>query len=286
MAASKSKKKIFSALGVLLIFNILAWIAVSEIARAKTLEVIFFDIGQGDAAFIETPKGHQILIDGGPGSQILEKLGKQMPFYDRSIDLIILTHPEKDHMSGLIEVLKRYKVDCILWTGIKREAPELEEWLRLIEEKGIKTEIAVSGQKIKMGNVEFDILSPFENLSGEAVKNVNDTSIVLKMLFGNDSFLFTGDISVVVEAALLKEGADIDSDVLKVSHHGSKNSNLESFIWEVSPEISVISSAKNNSYGHPHLEVLEVLSKFGIKILRTDLEGDIKIYSDGNTFKN
>lgn len=131
-----ASKKIFIFLGALLILNVLAWSVVFDLSQQKFLEVDFFDVGQGDAIFIETPKGQQILIDGGPDSKILEKLGKEIPFWDRDIDLIILSHPEADHLLGLLEVLEKYKVENILWTGIKRNTSEYEEWQRLIKEEG------------------------------------------------------------------------------------------------------------------------------------------------------
>jgi len=277
------KNFIYFILALLICFNILAWQAVSDLNKPQLLEVIFLDIGQGDAIFIETPQQHQILIDGGPSSKILEKLGKNLPFWDRTIDLVILTHPEKDHLSGLIEVLKRYKIENILWTGIKRDTPEYNEWLKLIKKEGAKIFIAKAGQKIVAQKSIFQILNPSENLEGETIKNSNDTSIVIKLVFGENSFLFTGDISKSVEKKFLNEKVDIDSDVLKVGHHGSKTSSSEDFLAVVSPIISVISSGKNNSYGHPHQEVLDTLGRYG-RILRTDLDGDIKIISNGENY--
>jgi competence protein ComEC len=276
----KAKNFIYSILGFLFFLNILAWLAVYDLKGPQLLEVNFFDVGQGDAIFIEGPQRHQILIDGGSSSIILEKLAKEMPFWDRTIDLVVLTHPEKDHLAGLIEVLKRYKVENILWTGIIRDTPEFKEWEKLIENEGAEIFIAKSGQKIAC-EFSLDVLYPFENLEGQELKDSNNTSIVAKLIFGENSFLFTGDAYKSVERELLAKEIDIDSDILKVAHHGSKTSSSEEFIAEVSPETAVISVGKNNTYGHPHQEVLDTLKKYGIKILRTDLEGDIKIFSDG-----
>ena len=286
------KKFIFSILAFLFLFNVLAWLVVFELAKPKFLEVIFFDIGQGDAIFIVTPQKHQILIDGGPDSTILEKLAKEMPFWARSIDLLILTHPEKDHLFGLIEVLKRYRVENILWTGVLRDTSGYKEWTNLLEKEEAKIFIARAGQKIKWSRTILDhleILYPFEILEGKEFKNTNDTSIVAKLVFGEISFLFTGDAGKSVENELIgeyslsnwPEFAILDSDVLKVGHHGSKTSTGDEFVQQVSPKIAVISAGKGNPYGHPHQEVLEVLEKYGIKILRTDLDGDIKIFFDG-----
>jgi competence protein ComEC len=281
-----ASKKVFIFLGILFALNILVWSVVFDFSQQKFLEVNFFDIGQGDAIFIETPQSQQVLIDGGPGSGILEKLGKEMPFWDRDIDLIILTHPEADHLSGLIEVLKKYKVQNILWTGVVRDTPEYREWEELIKEEGAKIFIASSGQKIKMTNgISIDILFPFESAEGKEFENSNDTSIVSRLAAGYNSFIFTGDISEIAEKEIISKTIDIDSDVLKISHHGSKTSSSEEFLKEVSPEIAVISVGKDNFYGHPTQEVLENLNKYGIKVLRTDEAGDIKIISDGKIIK-
>ncbi len=253
------------------------------------LRVVFFDVGQGDSIFIETPYKHQILIDGGPDSRILEKLNKEMPFWDKTIDLVILTHPEKDHLKGLLKVLERYKVEQILWTGVIHKTADYDKWKELIKKEKARITIAQAPQKIKAGKVFLDVLYPFENLEGEEFKDSNDTSIVSRLIFGNSSFLFTGDITKSAEKKILfrcREKADcfLDSDILKVAHHGSKTSTSEEFLREVSPEIAVISCGKNNPYHHPHQEVLKNLKDFAKKVLRTDQQGDIKISSNGGNY--
>jgi len=294
--ASQNKKLVIGILLSLLVFNILAWGAVFSLSGNKNLKVIFFDVGQGDAIFIEAPNGQQILVDGGPDSTILEKLGKEIPFWDRTIDLIILTHPEKDHMQGLLDVLKRYEVENILWTGVARDTPEFQEWMRLINEEktqeGAEITIARAGQKICIGNcsrndferVRFDVLFPFDSLESQESKNSNDSSIIVRLNYRDKSFLFLGDASVATEKKLIEKGISVDSDILKVGHHGSKTSSDDKFIAEVSPEAAVISVGKDNKYGHPHKEVLDTLGKYGIKIFRTDNDGDIKIISDGKNY--
>lgn len=278
----RNKKLLYFILIGLVCLNLIAWVVVFDLSRPQVLEVVFFDVGQGDSIFIETPQGHQILIDGGPGLTVLEKLGQEMPFYDRTIDLIILTHPEHDHLFGLLEVLKSYHVENILWTGVVRETAEWQEWVRLIEKEGAEIRIAEAGQKIILQDdplIFMKILHPFENLEGQEVKNANDTSIVANLVFGDVSFLFTGDIAKKIEQQLI-----VDSDILKVAHHGSKTSSSLEFLEIVSPELAVITVGEN-SYGHPHPEVLANLEQFGIYVLRTDINGDIKIVSDGNNFK-
>ena len=287
-----AKKWVFGILAFLFCLNILAWAVVYDLSKPQLLEVNFFDVGQGDAIFIETPYHHQILIDGGPGSTILEKLSGEISFWDRTLDLIILTHPEHDHLGGLIEVLKKYKVENILWTGVLRDTAEYQVWQKLIQEEkakeGAKIEIAQAGQKITSAGsnlaarkIFIEILYPFENLEGKKVKNTNNTSIILRLISEEHSFFFTGDAYKSVERKLIKSGQEIDSDVLKVGHHGSKTSSDEEFIQAVSPEIAVIQCGRDNPYGHPYPETLETFKKYDIEVLRTDINGDIKIFSDG-----
>ncbi|MFH1714074.1 MAG: ComEC/Rec2 family competence protein [Candidatus Nealsonbacteria bacterium] len=278
-----TKKNLFSfILIVIFILNLFAWSKVYFLLQPETVKVLFFDVGQGDSIFIETPEGHQMLIDGGPGIAVLEKLGKVMPFWDRTIDLVILTHPEYDHLSGILEVLKNYKVENILWTGVKRDTAEFQEWLGLIKEEGANIYIAQAGQRISWGTFEkekeyLDVLFPLDNLEGRELKSANNSSVVIKLVFWENEFLFTSDIEAVIERKLLREGVDVNSDVLKVAHHGSKTSSLAEFIEKVSPEVAVIQVGSENFYGHPATETLEVLENYGINIFRTDLQGDIKL---------
>jgi len=283
----KSNRFVFAILGLLIFLNILAWLTVYDLNQPQLLEVNFFDVGQGDAIFIEDQKLHQVLIDGGPDSTVLEKLGKEIPSWDNTLDLIILTHPEKDHLAGLIEVLKRYKVENILWTGVVRDTAEYKEWKKLIEEEGAKIFIAKAGQKIHSSAKNFgaEILYPLESLEGKTLEDSNNTSIIIRLVFGENSFLFTGDAYQSAERELIQREVNIDSDVLKVGHHGSKTSSSEEFIEKVSPEIAVIPAGKDNPYGHPYPEVLETLARYGIRILRTDLDGDIKIVSNGESLR-
>ena len=262
----------------------MAWFFVWKANKAKFLEVSFFDVGQGDAILIETPQGHQILIDGGPDSTILEKLKKEMPFWDRSIDIVILTHPESDHLTGLIEVLKRYKVDFIIWTGVKRETKKWYLWKEVLEkekEEGAKVVLGKAGQKIMASETSIFIIYPFENLEEKLIKDSNNTSIVSKLVYGESTFLFTGDIYQKAEKEILEKNYNLSANVLKVAHHGSKSSSSRDFIENVSPRWATISVGKNNPYHHPHPEVLKILKEAGVKVLRTDEKGDIKFFSDG-----
>lgn len=261
---------------------ILVWLAVFTRGQNPFLEVDFFDVGQGDAIFIEAPNGNQILIDGGPDDTILEKLGEEMPFHDRSIDLVILTHPEQDHINGLVEVLKNYHIEHILYTGVVRDTSAYKEWSRLIREKNIPLTIAQAGQVIYLSpQIKLYILWPSQDLSGQRLKNNNNASIVIRLVYGQAEFLFTGDIEKETERELVARGIDLTSDVLKIPHHGSKTSTTEDFLSKVNPKVAVILAGQKNPYGHPHPSVLERLE--GIKVYGTYKDGDVEILSDGQS---
>jgi len=274
-------KKSFFILFILLILNVLVLPFVIFLSSSAYLEVSFFDVGQGDSIFIEAPGNYQVLIDGGPSySKVLDGLSREMPFDDKEIDLVILSHPESDHMTGLLSVLENYKVDNIIWTGIEKEGEKFESWKRMINEEKANVYYAKAGDRIIMGEAILEIINPQESLKGKEFKESNDTAVVSKLQFKDSSFLFAGDISTKIE----KELNDIDVDVLKVAHHGSKYSTSEDFLKKSSPLVSVIQVGKN-SYGHPTNEVLTRLSNFDIKVLRNDIDGDIKIVSDGLVYK-
>lgn len=268
MSMIKNKKLVLLGL-ILIIWG--SWIIFKEVSSDE-LEIVFFDVGQGDSIYIETPNSFQVLIDGGPNLKVLEKLGQEMPFYDRSIDLVVLTHPDHDHLYGLLEVLKRYEVKNILWTGIVKDSAEYREWVKLIKEEQANILIAEVGQRIVLKeDIYLEIIHPFENLEGREEKYVNDTSVVARLVFNEGKVLLTGDISKKVE----KQLENVRAGILKVAHHGSKSSSCFEFIEKVSPEIAVISVGEN-SWGHPSEEVLQTLQQFDIQVLITKEIGDIR----------
>lgn len=278
---STSVKKYFS-LTIIFLFSISILITVAfwrdDSVESKKPKIIFFDVGQGDAAMIDLPQDTQVLIDGGDGKDILEKLGKYLPFYDKKIELMIMTHPDKDHIGGLVEVLKYYEVEQVLMPGIKCEKAICQERDRLIAEKNIPVRYAEFGQNIKIGNeIDMFVLYPFESLKDEEVKDSNDASIVLKFVINNNSYLLTGDAGFKVDRQLLDKNINLEAKILKVSHHGSKHGTSNEFLRSVKPEKTIISVGKN-SYGHPAEELLNRLKNINAQILRTDKIGDVTFY--------
>jgi len=263
----RNRKIIYSLLLVGLILAII--FALIIFSDSQKLEITFLDVGQGDAILI-SQGSNQILIDGGPSGQVLlEKLGKSIPFWDRKIEMVIATHPDQDHIQGLVSALGSYEVDFIMENSREADSQVYQNLKNTIEEKGIEKIDAEKGTKIKFENgAELEII--YAKKDGSAKDN-NSNSIVSKLIFGENSFLLTGDIPDSEENNL----NDIKTKVLKVSHHGSKNSTTENFLEKVKAEKAIISAGKNNRYGHPAEEVLERLNNFNIEVLRTDEWGDI-----------
>jgi beta-lactamase superfamily II metal-dependent hydrolase len=277
-----SKKFFLQLAGLFSAIVLLVGISFFQFSKeSNALEVIFFDIGQGDGILIKTPTHQKILIDGGPDNKIIYKIGQSLPFYEKKIDLMILTHPHADHLTGLIEVLRRYEVKKILSTGVLHTTPDYLEWLEEIKERGVPMEIAKAGQVFNFGDVKLEILYPSQNFSGERVENLNNTSIVSKLTFGSTSFLLAGDAEAEVEEQLIAAGVDLKADVLKVGHHGSKDATSQEFLDKVSPQVAVIQVGAKNKYGHPSRQTISRLERAGVQIFRNDLDGDVKMVSDG-----
>ncbi|MFH1671664.1 MAG: ComEC/Rec2 family competence protein [Candidatus Portnoybacteria bacterium] len=276
----KSFKITFSVLVVLFGGTVITWSIVFSLTSNGILEVIFFDVGQGDAIFVETPSKKQVLIDGGPDKSVLEKLNQEMPFYDRNIDLVILTHPDADHLTGLIEVLEYYQVGHILASGFENDTATYKLWQELIEEKDIDLTLAQTGQKIFLeDNIVLEILWPDQSKM-ETISESNNASVVGRLVYRQSEILLTGDIERKIENILLSQ--DLESDILKVAHHGSKTSTSYNFFQAVNPQIAIISVGEDNRYKHPNEEVLKQLEN--ISVYRTDENGDIKVFTDGNLF--
>ncbi len=250
------------------------------------LEVDYLNIGQGDGILIKSPYGQNILIDGGPDDSVLEELEEVLPWWDRKIDLMILSHPHSDHVTGLGYVLDSYKVEKVLYTGVSHTAPGYLEWLTRIRDKNIELLIIDKQQKIKLGNDCFlEILYPYDYLGEQDVENLNNTSIVLKLVYGNNEFLFAGDAEQEVENILVDNEVDLKADVFKVSHHGSSDSNSLNFLRAINPEFAIIQVGVDNNFGHPSGRVLDRLKKIGSKIYRNDIDGLVRVFSDGEKIR-
>lgn len=249
--------------------------------QPQKLEVDFLNVGQGDSELVKTPFGQNILIDGGPDASVLKSLGAKLPWWERTIDLMILTHPHDDHVAGLVEVLNRYQVKKIIFTAVNYSSPAYDSWLKSVADKKIPTVIIDRPQTIKLGEgCNLEILYPRQPIYGQGVEDLNNSSIVARLGYKQMKFLFMGDAEVKVEEELMKENVDLRAQVIKVSHHGSDTASSEEFLNKVQPEVAVISVGKND-FGLPSLRVIKRLERLGTKVLRTDEKGTIAISSDG-----
>ena len=289
------RKTIYSIILALFIIALIP-AGIIHSSQSKELKVVFFDVGQGDAALIEQGD-RQILIDGGPdGKKVMEKLGEYVPFWDRNIEVVIATHPDEDHITGLTDVMANYNIGEVIDNEVSSGTDVYKKYEDIIAKKNINHLEGKAGMKIEIGDgAEMDIISPDGNEEKNNPKDTNISSIVSRLVYGNHSVLFTGDFTTDGELAMLGNppaksqngtavaGADtsfpsldLRADILKVAHHGSKYATSNEFLDAVKPAEAVISVGKNNRYGHPTPEVLDRLSAHKIDIKRTDEAGDIE----------
>jgi competence protein ComEC len=253
---------------------IFAYFSYQIYVEAKPLEVIFLDVGQGDSILVQYGT-KQILIDGGPsGKTELAELGKYLPYFDREIEVVIATHPDRDHIGGLVDVAKNFRIGKVFATGAEKDTAVFKEWKDIVEYNRIEMLEAMRGDEMNFGDSKMKIVSPGEAVNA-AAGDANNKSVVARLDFGDNSFLFTGDIESPAEREILASGENINVDILKIAHHGSKYSSSEEFLDAASPETAIISVSANNSYGHPTEAVLDALKARNINILRTDEVGDI-----------
>ncbi len=267
---------------LLITVNALLW----SVPVPQGLTVTFFDVGQGDSILIEGPTGVQVLVDGGPGSSAVRELGKRLPFFDRSLDAVVATHPDADHIGGLVEVFERYEVGHIIEPGIANNTKIWSTFLDRAEreiETGAVHSVARAGQRLNLGGGAYaDILYPDRDVS--KVKDTNAGSIVMRVVYGDTSVMLTGDLPSKEEQELfLKWGYELDSDVLKAGHHGSKTSSLPDFVESVSPAYVVFSRGCDNRYGHPDPGVVVFFKSLKVETHDTCEEGTISFSfsSDG-----
>ncbi|HXF61442.1 MAG TPA: DNA internalization-related competence protein ComEC/Rec2, partial [Caldilineaceae bacterium] len=256
----------------------LVWLAVWSLPDGR-LHLYFLDVGQGDAILIQTPGGRQVLIDGGRDPALLmAELGAVMPFWDRSLDLLVLTHPDADHMGGQVELPRRMAVVQALQPVTSQTNPDGELWRAALHAAGVPVQVMQAGAWADLGDgVALWALWPPGD-GGDDLED-NEASLVLKVVYGDFGALLTGDAGLASEAAWLAQGAPLQAPVLKVGHHGSNTSSGERFLAAVNPQVAVIQVGAGNAYGHPQPEVLDALA--GRQVLRTDLHGRVHIWSDG-----
>ncbi len=261
----------------LVVANTILWLSVNN-TKDKNFVVTFYSVGQGDSALIRTPAGYNILVDGGPNNKISDYLNRDLPINDRDLDLVILTHPHSDHVFGLINVLKDFKVKKVLTSNSMNTSAEFNLWTDTIKNEGIELKYVKATESISFSDgVTFkfnwpDSEQPFKG------DDLNEASVVFTLSYKDLDILMMGDADSQVQPYI----GDISSvEVLKVPHHGAKTSMADSFINQLKPEIAVISVGEGNRYSHPRPETLDQLEKVGSKVLRTDKNGTVKIVSDG-----
>jgi competence protein ComEC len=240
------------------------------------------DVGQGDAILIESPDGHQVLVDGGPGDAVLRGLGDELPWYDRSLDLVVLTHPQADHMYGLIDVLGRYDVRRVLAGPGKQTGAGFAAWLDATHSEGVGIETAHPGMTLDLGDgARLDVLGPDAAMAADP--ELNNTGVVMRVSWGSVSFLLTADIEAKAERALLADGADLRASVLKVGHHGSLTSSTPEFLAAVQPQIAAVSTGEGNRFGHPAPDVVRRIEQQYAPVYDTAVSGAIHFETDGTT---
>ncbi len=240
-------------------------------------KIVFLDVGQGDAILLQNGM-KQVLIDGGQGTAVLSRLAEEMPWFDRRLDIVIVTHPQQDHLEGLLHVMERYQVGLVILPRLAADSLLQETWLNKITASGVAYRFAWQGQKLQVGEMALDILGPLDTPQAKtlAKANLNNGSVVTRLDYYDLSVLLTSDIERPAEMMLLSsaQSEQLDVDVLKVGHHGSKTSTASEFLQATSPLGAVISVGAKNRYGHPHPTVLSRLGN--LPVWRTDQAGSIR----------
>lgn len=270
-------KSVRWSFGVLVIIVVVLGAREYRLLPDGKTHIVFFDVGQGDSALLTLAGGERVLIDGGPDWSTLERLGSYMPFFDRRIDVLILSHPNTDHMAAFPEVLRRYSVGTLVTAGTVFDSGIYAATLSGASIRNVPLIVMRAGQTIVVGDDTLEALWPPTEMPRGFSKNENNASLTLRFTHAGKRILFTGDLEEIVEKTLVEAAADLRADILKVPHHGSRSSSSTGFLLAVQPSIAVISVARDNAYGHPHPHVLDRLRAVGAEIRRTDEEGDIEI---------
>ena len=272
-----------------LFLAVFGFLLIFQSQNSGKFRLIACDVGQGDGILLVSPGGKQVLIDGGPGTKVVDCLGQKMPFWDRTVEMVVSTHPEKDHLEGLLEVLARYKVKMIVTTGVVNDTELFKAWQEAIRKEGAKIYFVKAGDRLVLDSIRgrtssMDVLWPTAEklalwkLAG--LTETNESSVVMKVNFGQFCAYLTGDIPKEILESLINKSCQ----VLKISHHGSKTGTSEQILDSVHPIVTIIQVGRN-SFGHPHKEVIDLLESKVVTIYRNNSNGIIEISSDGKSFK-
>lgn len=267
--------------GLLSIVSILLWVfLIIGTEQCDCLEVSFLDVGQGDAIYIRTPDNKELLIDGGRDGTVLRALAQRRHFFDRTIDVIVATHPDVDHVGGLIDVLQRYQVEVVFLTEKENDTLAADAFTNAVENEGAVIIYPDAGQRFQLGaSTTLTIFSP---RGDERNWESNNASIVMKVSYGDTDILLTGDASTGIEEFLVATyGQLLESEILKLGHHGSQTSTSELFLDTVKPEVAIVSAGVDNRYNHPHQTVMERVFSRNITTFHTGVDGTVTFYSDG-----
>lgn len=278
----KSAAILGSVIAVLVVVTVAVWSAAWHAGPGRGLKVAFLDVGQGDAILIQAPSGRTALVDGGPDSAVLRRLGEELPWYERSLDVIVPTHPDADHIAGLVGVLARYRVGLIVKPGVEGDTATAAGLGRAMTREGTREITVQRGQIIDLGGgVYLEVLSPDRPLPHA---ETNTACTVIRLVYGKTAFLLDCDAPQAIENYLVHlDGKALHADVLKAGHHGSRTSSSPLFVGYVGPQWSVFSRGCGNKYGFPHQETIDTMARFGIPVADTCTEGTVRFRSDGQT---
>jgi competence protein ComEC len=287
VGVSKTEQQRLITLFLLLGMIVWSWLprvsfSVAPESSCECLQVSFLDVGQGDAILIQTPDGFEMLVDGGRDSSVLRELGKVRNYFDKEIDMVVATHPDLDHVAGLVDVLQRYEVGTILMTTNEGDSSAAVAFAAAAPQEGAEIILADAGQVFQLGaSTTIQVFAP---TGDESKLESNAASIVIRVVYGETSFMLTGDAPMEIENYLVATySTQLDSDVLKLGHHGSKTSTSDKWLDTVTPQFAVVSAGLDNRYGHPHQVVMQRVFKRNIQTSHTGTDGTVIFQSDGQT---
>lgn len=269
----------------LVFLNVLLLCLIYVLISPKKLELSFLDVGQGDAILVQTPSGKSMLIDGGPSAVVVDKISEKFSYFNKDVDVMVATHPDADHVTGLIPVLEKYNTQIIVNSPVASHTKIFSELEKYMLDENAEMHVAHASDFIDFHDgVTAYILYPDNNFQ-EKKGDTNDASVSMFIVYGDESFLLTGDLPTTEEYNLLQDALPKNVTVYKAGHHGSKYSSGEQLLSYIKPEYSVISVGKNNKYGHPNQEAIDRLQKYSKEIISTIDRGTITFNTDGRTME-